>query len=127
MHMHNVVDEQLRLNISLCRPVTLKLEKIYFGCVLVSKKRYVGNKFDYADQKRGILESKGIEIVRRDSCGIVQTCMERSLEQLFSTRNLSNVKRILSEYWLQMLENRLPLKDFVFAKEVRLGTYSNGR
>ncbi|KAL4099442.1 hypothetical protein PRIC1_007247 [Phytophthora ramorum] len=108
------------------RPVTLKLEKVYMGCVLVSKKRYVGNKFEYPQQEVGVIESKGLETVRRDSCGVVQHAMQASLEALFASCDLSKVKEGMEKYWLQILENRVPLKDFIFAKEVRLGTYSNG-
>ncbi|KAK1947415.1 DNA polymerase zeta catalytic subunit [Phytophthora citrophthora] len=108
------------------RPVTLKLEKVYMGCVLVSKKRYVGNKFESPTQKIGVIESKGIETVRRDSCGVVQHAMQTSLETLFASSDLSKVKEGMEKYWLQILENRIPLKEFIFAKEVRLGTYSTG-
>ncbi|KAL3674721.1 hypothetical protein V7S43_000655 [Phytophthora oleae] len=108
------------------RPVTLKLEKVYMGCVLVSKKRYVGNKFESPMQEVGVIESKGIETVRRDSCGVIQHAMQASLETLFASSDLSKVKEGMEKYWLQILENRVPLKEFIFAKEVRLGTYSNG-
>ncbi|KAF4035862.1 DNA polymerase family B [Phytophthora infestans] len=108
------------------KPVTLKLEKVYMGCVLVSKKRYVGNKFESPTQEVGIIESKGIETVRRDSCGVVQHAMQASLETLFGSSDLSKVKEGMEKYWIQILENRVPLKEFIFAKEVRLGTYSNG-
>lgn len=109
------------------RPVTLKLEKVYMGCVLVSKKRYVGFKFESAGQKEGIIESKGIETVRRDSCGVVQTAMHKCLDLLFRTSDLSLVKRQLHQHWIRMLDDQLPLREFVFSKEVRLGTYSDGR
>ncbi|KUF85933.1 DNA polymerase [Phytophthora nicotianae] len=108
------------------RPVTLKLEKVYMGCVLVSKKRYVGNKFESPTQEIGVIESKGLETVRRDSCGVVQHAMQASLETLFASSDLSKVKAGMEKYWIQILENRVPLKEFIFAKEVRLGTYSNG-
>ncbi|KAG6974768.1 hypothetical protein JG687_00000160 [Phytophthora cactorum] len=87
------------------RPVTLKLEKVYMGCVLVSKKRYVGNKFESPTQEHA---------------------MQASLETLFASSDLSKVKEGMEKYWIQILENRVPLKEFIFAKEVRLGTYSNG-
>ena len=109
------------------RPVTLKLEKVYMGSLLVSKKRYVGNKFESPTQESGVIDSKGIETVRRDSCGVVQHAMQVSLETLFASCDLTLVKERLEKYWQQILENRVPLKDFIFAKEVRLGTYSNGR
>ncbi|CAH0515493.1 unnamed protein product [Peronospora belbahrii] len=108
------------------RPVILKLEKVYMGCVLVSKKRYVGNKFESPTQEAGVLDSKGIETVRRDSCGVVQHAMQHSLEKLFASCDLSKVKEGLEKYWLQILENRIPLQEFIFAKEVCLGTYTSG-
>ncbi|EEY64210.1 DNA polymerase zeta catalytic subunit, putative [Phytophthora infestans T30-4] len=104
----------------------VQLEKVYMGCVLVSKKRYVGNKFESPTQEVGIIESKGIETVRRDSCGVVQHAMQASLETLFGSSDLSKVKEGMEKYWIQILENRVPLKEFIFSKEVRLGTYSNG-
>ncbi|TDH68756.1 hypothetical protein CCR75_000141 [Bremia lactucae] len=108
------------------RPVTLKLEKVYMGCFLVSKKRYVGNKFENPTQKVGTIESKGIETVRRDSCGVVKHALKTSLSTLFESCDLSKVKEKLERFWIQIIENRVPLKEFIFAKEVRLGTYSNG-
>ncbi|RLN98691.1 hypothetical protein BBJ28_00016228 [Nothophytophthora sp. Chile5] len=101
------------------KPVTLKLEKVYMGCLLVSKKRYVGYKYESPTQEVGVIESKGLETVRRDSCGVVQSAMQASLETLFTSCDLSRVKLELEKHWLRILENRVPLKDFVFAKEVR--------
>ncbi|RLN26471.1 hypothetical protein BBJ28_00012862 [Nothophytophthora sp. Chile5] len=89
------------------------------GCLLVSKKRYVGYKYESPTQEVGVIESKGLETVRRDSCGVVQSAMQASLETLFTSCDLSRVKLGLEKYWLHILENRVPLKDFVFAKEVR--------
>ncbi|TMW55834.1 hypothetical protein Poli38472_008482 [Pythium oligandrum] len=108
------------------KPVTLKLEKVYMGSILVSKKRYVGLKFENPNQAVGAIESKGIEIVRRDSCGVVQKSMQSCLELLFATSDLSQVRQALEQYWTRMLEDSLPMKDFIFAKEVRLGTYARG-
>lgn len=43
---------------------------------------------------------------------------------LFSTMDLSAVKAYLTRTWYAMLEGRVPVQEYVFAKEVRLGTYS---
>lgn len=48
----------------------LKFEKVYFPCILVSKKRYVAHKYEKPDDIP-VFESKGIEIVRRDGCDAV--------------------------------------------------------
>ncbi|OQR85051.1 hypothetical protein ACHHYP_12413 [Achlya hypogyna] len=106
------------------KPVCLKLEKVYMGSFLVSKKRYVGLKFEGPDEVKGVLDAKGIETVRRDSCGVVQKPMRRWLELMFTKRDVSKGKAYLQQYWQNMHHQRIPLRDFIFAKEVRLGTYA---
>ena len=105
-------------------PVFLKFEKVYHPCILVTKKRYVGYAYERFDQKKPIFDAKGIETVRRDSCPAVSKLLERSLRILFETTDLSLVKKYLLKQWEKIYKSRVSIKDFVFAKEVRLGTYS---
>ncbi|DBA81937.1 hypothetical protein WJX77_000726 [Trebouxia sp. C0004] len=105
-------------------PVTLKFEKVYHPCVLLTKKRYVGYMYEAPSQVTPGFDAKGIETVRRDTCPAVAKTMERSLRLLFATRDLSEVKEYLERQWHKILANRVSVQDFVFAKEVRLGTYS---
>ncbi|KAK9829480.1 hypothetical protein WJX72_006119 [[Myrmecia] bisecta] len=105
-------------------PVTLKMEKVYHPCVLLSKKRYVGAMYEAPGQTVPDFDAKGIETVRRDTCPAVAKMMERSLRLLFNTRDLSEVKSYLERQWSKILANRISIQDFIFAKEVRLGTYS---
>jgi hypothetical protein len=72
-------------------PVTLKMEKVYHPCVLLTKKRYVGYSFESPGQLKPIFDAKGIETVRRDSCAAVAKTLERSLRILFETQDLSQV------------------------------------
>ncbi|KAF9596141.1 hypothetical protein IFM89_007194 [Coptis chinensis] len=78
-------------------PVTLKMEKVYHPCFLLMKKRYVGYSYETPDQVEPSFDAKGIE----------------------------TVKAYLQRQWTRILAGRVSLHDFVFAKEVRLGTYSN--
>ncbi|KAK9818869.1 hypothetical protein WJX74_003598 [Apatococcus lobatus] len=105
-------------------PVTLKMEKVYLPCSLLSKKRYVGFAYESPSQGVPLFDAKGIETVRRDTCPAVAKIMERCLRILFATRDLSQVKAYLERQWSKILANRVSIQDFVFAKEVRLGTYS---
>ncbi|KAK3237761.1 hypothetical protein CYMTET_52186 [Cymbomonas tetramitiformis] len=107
-------------------PVCLKLEKVYQPCVLVTKKRYVGMKYEGPKQTVGSFEAKGIETVRRDTCPVVAKVMEKSLRLLFQPpHDLSRVKAYLQRQWGKTFSGRVSAEDFVFAKEVRLGTYSD--
>ncbi|KAL6531367.1 DNA polymerase zeta [Orobanche minor] len=70
------------------RPVTLKMEKIYFPCFLLTKKRYVGYSYESPDQSKPSFDAKGIETVRRDTCGAVAKMMEQSLRIYFESQNI---------------------------------------
>ncbi|XP_059648523.1 DNA polymerase zeta catalytic subunit isoform X2 [Cornus florida] len=105
-------------------PVTLKMEKVYHPCFLLTKKRYVGYSFESPNQIKPTFDAKGIETVRRDTCGAVAKTMEQSLRLFFEHQDNNKIKAYLQRQWTRILSGRVSLQDFVFAKEVRLGTYS---
>ncbi|KAF6004615.1 DNA polymerase zeta catalytic subunit [Cyanidiococcus yangmingshanensis] len=108
-------------------PVRLKLEKVYSRSLLLAKKRYVGWAFESETQRVGILDAKGIETVRRDSCGLVQKILERALRLLFTGNNdLSPIKRYVQRQLQRVMQGRFAFRDAIFFKEVQLGRYRPG-
>ncbi|EOA81418.1 DNA polymerase zeta [Exserohilum turcicum] len=107
------------------RPIKLKFEKVYHPCVLIAKKRYVGFKYEHRNQKEPEFDAKGIETVRRDGTPAEQKIEEKALKLLFRTADLSQVKRYFQEQCSKIMEGRISIQDFLFAKEVKLGTYSD--
>ncbi|KAL5566065.1 hypothetical protein UlMin_029229 [Ulmus minor] len=105
-------------------PVVLKMEKVYHPCFLLTKKRYVGYSYESLQQVEPVFDAKGIETVRRDTCAAVAKTMEQSLRLFFEHQDISEVKAYLQRQWKRIRSGRVSLQDFVFAKEVRLGTYS---
>ena len=97
--------------------------QVYHPCALVSKKRYVGLAWMDRDLNSSKYDAKGIETVRRDTCPAVAKIMEKSIRMLFTTKDLSKIKRYLQRQWSKIMSERVSVKDFIFAKEVRLGTY----
>lgn len=122
------IGEQIAADITQNFPpeVVLKFEKVYLPCALVSKKRYVGYAFESPDDALPRFDAKGIEVVRRDQCMATCKIQEKALRILFDTKDLSLVKSFLHEQWTKMHQggSRLPLRDFIFRKEVRLGKYA---
>jgi DNA polymerase zeta len=105
---------------SLCPGVMkLKFEKVYTNSVLVSKKRYVGEKYESLGQKKGELEAKGIEMVRRDQCPLVMMVQEAALKIFFETRDLVKLKDFLVSQWSLILQGKLTSKEFIFRREVK--------
>lgn len=91
-------------------PVTLKMEKVYHPCVLLTKKRYVGYSYESPGQLNPTFDAKGIETIRRDSCAAVAKTLERSLRTLFETQDLSQVRyHAVREYLKTMLQTSLSL------------------
>lgn len=72
-------------------PVTLKMEKVYSPCFLLTKKRYVGYSFESPEQIEPTFDAKGIETVRRDTCAAVAKTMEQSLRLFFEHQDISEV------------------------------------
>ena len=107
------------------RPVKLKFEKVYFPCVLLAKKRYVGFKYETKGQSEPDFDAKGIETVRRDGTPAEQKIEEKVLKILFRTADLSQVKDYFQQQCAKIIRGHVSIQDFCFAKEVKLGTYSD--
>lgn len=103
-------------------PVLLKLEKVYHPCILLTKKRYVGNSYD-APGSGPLFDAKGVETVRRDGTPIVQQVEKRALQTLFASSDLTKVKRYLQGAWRRMWQGECRPQDFCFSQEVKLGHY----
>jgi len=107
------------------RPIQLKFEKVYLPSVLLAKKRYIGFKYERETDAVPEFDAKGIETVRRDGISATQKMQEMALKILFRTSDLSLVKDYCVRQWTKIIKNEVSPQDFIIAKEVRLGTYSD--
>jgi DNA polymerase zeta len=106
------------------KPVKLKFEKVYLPCVLMAKKRYVGYMYETPSDEVPVFNAKGIETVRRDGFPAQQRMVEACIRIIFRTSDLSLVKSYCQRQWLKILHGEILMQDFIFAKEVKLGSYS---
>lgn len=106
--------------------IVLKYEKTYYGCLLLSKKRYVGYSFE-KETDVGSLDAKGIEVIRRDQCLATAKIQEKCLRILFQERDVSKMKHYLQQQWRNILQggNKISIKDFIFWKQVKVGKYKS--
>ncbi|KAI5777372.1 hypothetical protein EDC01DRAFT_713904 [Geopyxis carbonaria] len=108
------------------QPIKLKFEKVYHPCVLLAMKRYVGFKYEYRAQAEPEFDAKGIETVRRDGTPAIQKIVETALKILFRSTDVSQVKEYCIRQWTKIMKEKVSIQDFCFAKEVKLGSYSEG-
>lgn len=106
------------------KPVKLKFEKVYLPSVLLAKKRYVGFMYESLSDIVPGFNAKGIETVRRDGFPAQQRMVEACIRILFRTQDLSQVKAYCQRQWMKILQGKISIQDFTFAKEVKLGSYS---
>ncbi|TGZ60232.1 hypothetical protein CRM22_008645 [Opisthorchis felineus] len=65
-------------------PIKLKMEKIYYPCLLEARKRYAGYAYESPTQIEPVFDAKGIETVRRDGCPFVGKVVDSTLRLLFN-------------------------------------------
>lgn len=101
-------------------PIKMKFEKIYQPCVLQTKKRYCGFKYEFPDQARPEFEAKGIETVRRDCCPAAARMLEMALRIQFTTRDVDQVKRYVQHQFIKIMSGKLSnVQDFIFARQYK--------
>ena len=102
------------------------LEKVYLPCILQTKKRYVGWKYESVDDEP-CFDDKGIVTMRSDQCPVVANVLRDALKALFRTKSgdgyhrraESRVKRTVVSFWQKMMQGILPLSDYVFSRMLR--------
>ena len=114
--------------------------QVYFPYLLLAKKRYAGLYWTNPD-KHDKLDTKGIETVRRDGCGVVRRILKRTLMALFTCglkeskdddrivpiSTLRQVRAEIEREWRDILSGNVSLRDLTFWKDVRLGTWCSIR
>ncbi|KAJ1980997.1 DNA polymerase zeta [Dimargaris verticillata] len=108
-------------------PVKLKFEKVYHPCILLTKKRYVGHKYEHPHQTRPTFEAKGTEAIRRDGCPVVQRIAEQCLTRIFTDPDITALRAYLQREWAKILSGRIAIPEYTFSKAVKLRNYSEGR
>jgi len=104
-------------------PIRIKIEKLYRGSFLVNKKRYCGWMYEKASQLNPEFDVKGLEMKRRDSCIFVSRVMKEVIESVFKNSSVFEGTKIFHYNVYQLLHGLIPLHEFFFARELRLGSY----
>lgn len=113
-----------RITTALPHPVELKFEKLYQPCMLYSKKRYCGFKLE-TPLSDPVIDAKGIEIVRRDQCGLIQKLMFDLSLSLFQNRSLGLARQKLESLLKNCQNGRFDMHDFIIQKKFKHKLYKN--
>lgn len=104
-------------------PFNIKLEKIYFGCLIISKRKYCGWCYKSKNQEKPFFDVKGLEITKRNTCPLVSRTMLTIVESIIETQNTAKAQILFRDILNRIIYGDISLDEFFFSREVKLGTY----
>ena len=115
------VDDTLR------DPQNLEYEKTFFPFILISKKRYVGDKYEYEPDvinKNFKRTSMGIVLKRRDNAPIVKYVFGNIIEKIMIDKKFDEALQWLVKTLNDIIKGEFPISYFIISKSLR-GYYKN--
>ena len=84
-------------------PIDLEFEKVFNPFILLSKKRYIANKFENTKDPFDLkgVDAKGIALTRRDYCPMVKKCYKEVIDTILNNKSgtsLDSVKKSIELY-----------------------------
>jgi len=107
------------------KPQDLEYEKTFYPFILISKKRYVADKYEFnTDEcKRN---SMGIVLKRRDNAPIVKHVFGNVIEKIMIDKDLDKSVEWLEQTLKDIKDGKFPMSYFIITKSLR-GYYKNPR
>lgn len=105
------------------KPQKLNYEKSLYPFILFSKKRYVGNLYEF-DTTNFKQKSMGIVLKRRDNAPIVKKIFGGVIDILLNEQDLNKSIKFLKEELNNLVDGKTPIQDLIISKSLR-GVYKD--
>jgi DNA polymerase delta subunit 1 len=81
------------------KPIELEFEKVFHPFILLTKKRYIANKFENTKDPFDLkgVDAKGIALTRRDYCPMVKKCYKKVIDTILQDTNKKKEETNLNE------------------------------
>ena len=99
-------------------PHNLEYEKTFYPFCLMSKKRYVGNKYELNPNKFK-QESMGIVLKRRDNANIVKKIIGGLINIILNVNDIDQAIQYMRNCIENLLNNKYPITDLITTKTLR--------
>ena len=91
--------------------------------IIFSKKRYVGNKYEFSDKKFK-QTSMGIVLKRRDNAPIVKKVYGEIIDYILNKRDIEGSKKYFEQSVRDLLKGKVDIQDLIISKSLR-ANYAN--
>lgn len=99
-------------------PHELEYEKTFYPFVILSKKKYVGNLYEF-DVNKFKQKSMGIVLKRRDNANIVKLVYGGIIDIILNERNVQKAITFLNQSLKELVDGKFPLENLVITKTLR--------
>jgi DNA polymerase elongation subunit (family B) len=103
--------------------IVLEFEKVYENFLMLSKKCYIGMKYEGIDEK-GKVEAKGFALVRRDFCMWVRETLQKVVDLVVKNRDIKGAIQTLAEDIDDLLQDRVDYEKIILTRKLA-GHYKN--
>ncbi len=108
-------------------PIEMEFEKIFQPFILLTKKRYIANK--YEDPKNPLklkgVDAKGIALTRRDYCQMVKKCYKDIIDIILTTHDMDSSITVFKNYISDLLSDKIQISDLVVSAMLAKSYKSN--
>ena len=105
-------------------PQDLEYEKTFFPFILISKKRYTGDKYELDHSKPKERTSMGIVMKRRDNAPIVKYVFGNVVEIIMNQKSVQKAMKWLQTMLTNIINGKMDISMFITSKSLR-GYYKN--
>jgi len=99
-------------------PHDLEYEKTFWPFMILTKKRYVGNKYEN-DNNKFKQDFMGIVLKRRDNSPIVKEICNGIIDNLINKRDQDGAKKFVENCLINMFENKYDIKYFLQSRTLK--------
>lgn len=99
-------------------PHDLEWEKLFDPFILLSKKRYVGNKYEHDDDKFK-QASMGIVLKRRDNAQIVKKIYGGAIAKILNDKDIYKSIQFVREELEKLVNGETPLEELIISKSLK--------
>jgi hypothetical protein len=103
--------------------IALQPEKAMFPLEMVGKKKYIFNQFEGGPKAKPKLSYKGVELARRDNCGLVIDCMSEVVDCLMLRNSPALAKEALNRTLREILVDKVDINKLVVSKNITKADY----
>lgn len=112
------IQEKLKADKIFRPPHDLEYEKVYYPLILITKKRYIGIKYEF-DPEEGKKTSMGVVTKRRDNAPILKHIFIGVVDTLMKECDLYKAIHFVRDACIRMINNEFDLNMFVISKTLR--------